>query len=1094
MVKNWKKRISECDKYIDMQGHPYYHISFDQGRVEEYYGIKCRMPDEPADEHCVNYGLDIYDQVFRKTFVPDQVRFPDRDWGRERWTEKEMEAFIDHQWNIRKNGVWFWIKGKKVYIPGQLWFKYNLWTSSTGEEFEYRTHERELFSLLFHLQRDPIDLGLADFKCRQLGDTEMALVVMYERGSRIRGSLTTMQSSINEDHIIETYNRLIHGHKNMIWYMKPMNTGTENPRKGLILDYPTKHLTHAEISRQQELGNTVNKSSAENYQYPPIGSRFRYGPTKVKHFDGATGVLTAYNDEYGKCFSGDTRLLMFDGSYKRADKIKVGDVLMGDDGTQRVVEKTYFGYEDMYKISPRSKTFEPYVVTGDHTIVMKWAKSESLNGWRKDQVVEMSVHEFLQSSGNIKKHMTLFKTGIEYVFKEVDIDPYLLGVWLGDGSHVDSRITNSDPEVKDFLKLHCDRSGMIFRGDYNEKENYLRGDGSLGLGRGSNPFLNSLRSYNLLKNKHIPTDYLINSRDVRLRLLAGLIDTDGSLHVNGKSYEITQKRRKLSVQIHKLIQELGFKSSINTKIATMKRHDGSIYRCKVYRISIFGKNLHDIPCRVERKKVEKRTDFHKNTRDSMKTTFTVEKQGVGKYFGFVTGGNNRVVLRDCQVAHNSETMSPVEWIQTMVETVFSNIRGRKRGILIMTSTVEDISEDSLEWAMQIYKESDPNKRKSTGSTVNRLVRIFRGVADRGFETIVADRWGDIDREAVIAAVTEQYNAFIEAGNTKGAMSFLRKNPRTIDDVFLSVRNQSSFNTEDLAKREFYLNEVARPKPYVRGNFKWKDGVRDSEVIWEPNENGRWLVSKHPSDFGLQSNARSVSIVASKPGNAEHFCCGVDPVDQSKTLENIDKVSKMGIVVMKKLDYRIDSEEHLWHKEPDEMKGILVGDPVSEGEHHSTNRVVCTYIGRDKDIFNNFEDLILTATYYGTEFLPENNKAGALKTYLRTRKYDLYLTDKPSLSQNYKGQFEKDGVTASEKTFGECFSFIETYTYKWFNAIDHPDLTTQLLTMNWGNRGERDLGVAFGWCLYHSYQQSHTRKIVKHEDGDDDTVHFYENYV
>lgn len=742
MVKNWKKRISECDKYIDMQGHPYYHISFDQGRVEEYYGIKCRMPDEPADEHCVNYGLDIYDQVFRKTFVPDQVRFPDRDWGRERWTEKEMEAFIDHQWNIRKNGIWFWIKGKKVYIPGQLWFKYNLWTPSTGEEFEYRTHERELFSLLFHLQRDPIDLGIADFKCRQLGDTEMALVVMYERGSRIRGSLTTMQSSINEDHIIEAYNRLIHGHKNMIWYMKPMNTGTENPRKGLILDYPTKHLTHAEISRQQELGNTVNKSSAENYQYPPIGSRFRYGPTKVKHFDGATGVLTAYNDEYGK----------------------------------------------------------------------------------------------------------------------------------------------------------------------------------------------------------------------------------------------------------------------------------------------------------------------------------------------------------------AESMSPVEWIQTMVETVFSNIRGRKRGILIMTSTVEDISEDSLEWAMQIYKESDPNKRKSTGSTVNRLVRIFRGVADRGFETIVADRWGDIDREAVIAAVTEQYNAFIEAGNTKGAMSFLRKNPRTIDDVFLSVRNQSSFNTEDLAKREFYLNEVARPKPYVRGNFKWKDGVRDSEVIWEPNENGRWLVSKHPSDFGLQSNARSVSIVASKPGNAEHFCCGVDPVDQSKTLENIDKVSKMGIVVMKKLDYRIDNEEHLWHKEPDEMKGILVGDPVSAGEHHSTNRVVCTYVGRDKDIFNNFEDLILTVTYYGTEFLPENNKAGALKTYLRTRKYDLYLTDKPSLSQNYKGQFEKDGVTASEKTFGECFSFIETYTYKWFNAIDHPDLTTQLLSMNWNNRGERDLGVAFGWCLYHSYQQSHTRKIVKHEDGDDDTVHFYENYV
>src|SRR5690606_29302851 len=108
------------------------------------------------------------------------------------------------------------IKGKKYYIPGQLYFKMNYWTPITGEGFSYRDHERKFFTLALQVQRDPIDLGIADFKCRQLGDTENAMVIMYERGSRIRGGLATLQSFVGEDHVKETYQRLVHGHNNMI--------------------------------------------------------------------------------------------------------------------------------------------------------------------------------------------------------------------------------------------------------------------------------------------------------------------------------------------------------------------------------------------------------------------------------------------------------------------------------------------------------------------------------------------------------------------------------------------------------------------------------------------------------------------------------------------------------------------------------------------------------------------------------------------------------------------------------------------------------------------------------------------------------------
>lgn len=737
---DWKKRISKDDKYIDLRGLPYYKMTFNKPRKVVLYDIECLIPDEPPDEHCVNYGLDEYDQIFRKTFIPEQVLYPEKDFGRLNWTEKEIESFVDAEYNRRKNGIWFWIKGKKYYIPGQLYFKYNYWKSRTGEEFHYRDHEREVFTVLLNLQRDPIDLGAAIFKSRQMGETENVLCIMYERGTRKRGALTVMQSAINEDHIKRTYKRIIHAHKNMIWYMKPMNTGTEASTARLNLDYPSKYITHAETMRQAEKGNMVNRSAAENYAYPPLSSSFEYGPSKVKYFDGATGVLTSYLDEFGK----------------------------------------------------------------------------------------------------------------------------------------------------------------------------------------------------------------------------------------------------------------------------------------------------------------------------------------------------------------AQEMNPEEWISTMEPIAVNQHTGRKRGFIIMTSTVEDDGDMSLEYSTKIYREANPSKRLSTGRTLNGLVRIFRGVADRGYDQFVADRWGFIDKEAVIQAVTEKYNAFMEAGNIRGAMSFLRKNPRTIDDVFMSARNQSAFNTVGLSQRDHYLNEIAKPKPWVRGNLKWKDGVKDSEVIWEPNENGRWVISKHPKDYGVEANARSRRTISAAPGNSHVFCMGVDPVDQSKTLEDDSKRSRIGIVVMSRLDELIDSDKNLWHQEADDVRGINVGDPVMAGEMHKTNRVVCTYLHRSSDVFDNFEDIILTAVYYGTDFLPENNKAGALKTFLRTRRYDLYLSDKPAISKNYRGQFEKDGITGSEKTFNECFSFIETYTYKWYNAIDHPDLCAQLLTMNWHNRGEKDLGVAFGWCLYHSHQVS--RKPVNKEDKREERRHFLYNEV
>ena len=73
-----------------------------------------------------------------------------------------------------------------------------------------------------------------------------------------------------------------------------------------------------------------------------------------------------------------------------------------------------------------------------------------------------------------------------------------------------------------------------------------------------NVFLDTLKKYNLINNKHIPNDFKINDRETRLQILAGLLDTDGSYSDKDKGFEIIQKSKQLSDDILYIVRSLGF--------------------------------------------------------------------------------------------------------------------------------------------------------------------------------------------------------------------------------------------------------------------------------------------------------------------------------------------------------------------------------------------------------------------------------------------------------------------------------------------------------------------------------------------------------
>ena len=390
----------------------------------------------------------------------------------------------------------------------------------------------------------------------------------------------------------------------------------------------------------------------------------------------------------GKCFAINTPILMHDGSIKNVQDVIVGDVLMGDDSNPRNVLGLGSGKDEMYDII--AIRGEKYTVNSEHILSLKPSglnrvrQVRNMNGtigyktnifncetYRMEyktfhtsdeatqyvfekslhnEIVDISVKDYLELSENIKDHLKGYKTGVEFQKKQVMFDPYIVGVWLGDGSSAKSEITNQDCKILHYLMTELKKYDMKL--SYMYKYQYgmvhdLQQPGQYG--HGKNIFRNTLKHYNLWNNKHIPVDYKINDRETRLQLLAGLLDTDGYYDTRMNTFEITQKNKILSDDILFLARSLGFyasQSQINKSCMYKNEKRTGTY----YRIFICGDGLCDIPTKCDRKRA---TDRIRN-KSHLVHAIKVIPVGRGDYYGFEIDGNRRFVLGNFTVAHNTQ--------------------------------------------------------------------------------------------------------------------------------------------------------------------------------------------------------------------------------------------------------------------------------------------------------------------------------------------------------------------------------------------------------------------------------------------------------
>ncbi len=347
------------------------------------------------------------------------------------------------------------------------------------------------------------------------------------------------------------------------------------------------------------------------------------------------------------CFAPGTEVLMFDGSIKKIEDVKIGDQVMGDDGlTPRIVQQLYHDEDEMFEIC-NGRGGESYIVNRLHDLVLVASRDHG-NKHKKGDIVEISIEEYLKQNNAWKHTFKTFRsTGIKsWKDNDLKIDPYFLGVWLGDGTSCTLNITNVDHEILDFCKSYAESMGL----NWNKlSKQYCYSVTSKEETKGKNELLNYFNFYKLLNNKHIPSSYKISSEESRLKLLAGLIDTDGWYDKRSKYYEITQKNETLARDIVFITKSLGIATTIK-KVKKYCMYNGEKREGDYYRINLFGSNISRIPCLVERKKVTEELSSFKNR---LHSSFEITSKGRGEYFGFGLDGNRRFCLANFEIVKNT---------------------------------------------------------------------------------------------------------------------------------------------------------------------------------------------------------------------------------------------------------------------------------------------------------------------------------------------------------------------------------------------------------------------------------------------------------
>ena len=313
---------------------------------------------------------------------------------------------------------------------------------------------------------------------------------------------------------------------------------------------------------------------------------------------------------------------------------------------------------------------------------------------------------------------------------------------------------------------------------------------------------------------------------------------------------------------------------------------------------------------------------------------------------------------------------------------------------------------------KLYYDSDPSTRNANGQTKSGLYSLFvpmewnlEGFIDKYgmpvFNTPkkpVESITGDLIKKGAIDYWEDEVKSL---KNDPDALNeFYRQFPRTESHAFRDESKSSIFNLTKIYQQMDYNDNLIRDRILVRGSFYWKDGKEDTEVVWTPNDRGRFLVSWIPNK-SLQ-NRKEVRNGVKFPGNAHIGSFGCDSYDISGTVGGGGS------------------------------NGALHGLTKFHMDDAPSNEFFLEYVARPQTAEIFFEDVLMACVFYGMPLLAENNKPRLLY-HFKNRGYRQYSFNRPDKPIRNLSKTEKElgGIPNSSEAVKQAHaSAIETYIEKY----------------------------------------------------------------
>lgn len=707
---------------------------------------------------------------------------------------------------------------------------------------------------------------------------------------------------------------------------------------------------------KDEYGNQIEMG----YKSEITGVTLKDNPSSIR---GKRANLIMF--EEGGCHIAGTKVMMYDGSTKNVEDVKLGELLMGPDGTPRKVLQLHTGRDHMYEITPVNG--DKQIVNSKHLIYgmhRKWYN----NIYQPFTMRADQYYEMLQNKPYLKAHYSLIKTQFSWEEKEHVIDPYLLGLWLGDGTSSESSIASNDIEVIEYLQTYAITHGLFARlRKVNTTENCYLVHLSSGKPGKANWLLNELRNLKVLNNKHIPDDYIFDSRENRLKLLAGLIDTDGWYQSDKQYLCLSQssERKHIIYAAQYIARSLGIKCTVTTKKIKDHTLRGKIIKGGniEYRLILLN-NHQDIPTKIERKKVK---NYHRDQLDPLSTRFKIDYYGVDNYYGFTVDKDNLFVLGDFTVTHNSMSELAAAW---QIARPSVEVDGVAFAPMIIWGTGGDEDSKFATLKDMFYNPKGYNclefdniwDEAATSTKCGFFVPQYTNmdIRDEHGNRLYMDDDGNTLYKPAIKYILAERQKVIENATSNAAIDrYVAERPITPAEAMLE------FNGNIYPKKE-----LQEQLSLLRTNRKLQNHKQIGDLIQQPDGTMKWVIKK--------------------TGDITHYPLkqGDDPTGSIVIWEHPNKEASTGLYLGGCDPYDFDESSTT------SLGSCFIYKRVQNIEAYS-DMIVAEYTGRPKSAEEFYENVRKLLIYYNARLMFENQNKG-IYVYFANKHCDYLLADQPDI--------------------------------------------------------------------------------------------------